>query len=59
MITVKNLTTQGREVIISKTVREYIHYWLEGHASIAMPDFIYHEYSNRISTSKDPQTPKN
>lgn len=37
MITVQNLTKQGREVIFYDG-KEYIHYWLEGHASIAMPD---------------------
>lgn len=37
MITVQNLTKQGREVIFYDG-KEYIHYWLEGHASIKMPD---------------------
>ena len=37
MITVKNLTTQAREVIF-KDEKEYIHYWLKGHASVTMPD---------------------
>ena len=37
MITVQNLTKQGREVIFYDG-KEYIHYWLEGHASITMPD---------------------
>ena len=37
MITVKNLTTQSREIIF-KDNKEYIHYWLKGHASVTMPD---------------------
>lgn len=37
MITVKNLTKQGREVIF-KDGLGYIHYWLEAHKSVTMPD---------------------
>jgi hypothetical protein len=37
MITVKNLTRQGREIIF-KDGNEYIHYWLKGHESVTMPN---------------------
>jgi len=37
MITVRNLTKQGREVIF-KDAEGYIHQWLEAHASISVPD---------------------
>lgn len=37
MITVQNLTKQGREVIFYDG-KEYIHYWLEGQSSVTMPD---------------------
>ena len=37
MITVKNLTTQGREIIF-RDGNEYIHYWLKVHESVAMPN---------------------
>tara|TARA_R110002167_G_scaffold219701_3_gene424310 strand:+ start:1245 stop:1421 length:177 start_codon:yes stop_codon:yes gene_type:complete len=40
MITVKNLTTQGRELIF-RDGSKYIHYWLKGRESVSMPnDFI-------------------
>jgi hypothetical protein len=37
MITVKNLTTQGRELIF-RDGKGYIHYWLKGHESVQMPN---------------------
>tara|TARA_R100000458_G_scaffold2536_3_gene2073 strand:+ start:3355 stop:3531 length:177 start_codon:yes stop_codon:yes gene_type:complete len=37
MITVQNLTRQGREVIF-KDANEYIHRWLEAHASVSVPE---------------------
>ena len=37
MVTIKNLTKQGREVIFYDG-KEYIHYWLEAHSSVSVPD---------------------
>tara|TARA_R110000803_G_scaffold49048_2_gene102002 strand:+ start:999 stop:1184 length:186 start_codon:yes stop_codon:yes gene_type:complete len=37
MITVKNLTKQGREVIFFDS-DEYIHYWLPAAAVVSVPD---------------------
>tara|TARA_R110002020_G_scaffold316683_1_gene531959 strand:- start:7229 stop:7405 length:177 start_codon:yes stop_codon:yes gene_type:complete len=37
MITVRNLTKQGREVIF-KDAEGYTHQWLEAHATISVPD---------------------
>jgi hypothetical protein len=51
MITVKNLTTQAREVIF-KDEKEYIHYWLKGHASVTMPDSFITETVTELARRK-------
>jgi hypothetical protein len=37
MITVQNLTKQGREIIFYDG-KEYIHYWIKSHETVTMPD---------------------
>tara|TARA_R110000744_G_scaffold358490_1_gene465573 strand:+ start:416 stop:592 length:177 start_codon:yes stop_codon:yes gene_type:complete len=51
MITVKNLTTQGREIIF-KDGNEYIHYWLKGHESVTMPDNFITETVTELARRK-------
>jgi len=51
MITVKNLTKQGREVIFKDT-NEYIHRWLGAHASVLVPDSFITDTVNELARRK-------
>ena len=51
MITVKNLTKQGREVIF-KDGAKYIHYWLEAHKAVTMPDNFITETVTELARRK-------
>tara|TARA_R110002020_G_scaffold142235_1_gene314332 strand:+ start:5543 stop:5722 length:180 start_codon:yes stop_codon:yes gene_type:complete len=51
MITVKNLTKQGREVIF-RDGTEYVHYWLNGRESVTMPDNFITDTVNELARRK-------
>ena len=51
MITVQNLTKQGREVIFYDG-KEYIHYWLTGQTSVSMPDEFITETVTELARRK-------
>jgi len=51
MITVQNLTKQGREVIFYDG-KEYIHYWLEGQATVTRPDSYITNTVNELARRK-------
>ena len=51
MITVKNLTTQGRELIF-RDGNAYIHYWLKGYESVAMPNDFITDTVNELARRK-------
>jgi hypothetical protein len=51
MITVRNLTKQGREVIF-KDDNGFIHQWLESHASITVPNSFVTETVTELARRK-------
>jgi len=51
MITVKNLTHQGRELIF-RDGSEYIHYWLNGKDSVTMPKNYITDTVNELARRK-------
>jgi len=51
MITVKNQTQQGREVIF-RDGSEYIHYWLNGKESVTMPKHFITDTINELARRK-------
>jgi hypothetical protein len=51
MITVRNLTKQGREVIF-KEANGYTHRWLEAHASVTVPETFITDTVNELARRK-------
>jgi|TARA_R100000152_G_C6734649_1_gene158963 hypothetical protein len=51
MITVKNETKQGREVIF-RDGQKYIHYWLSPRASVSMPETFITETLHELARRK-------